>query len=507
MDELSGDDQDILKTLLERGDWFARNGQLDKSFSAYSNASRVGVVPKECLTSLVTAFLEFQRNKLCKEGKEETLSQDANDRESIFLCSMCNCVFMRPVTLCCGHTFCEVCLAEEQSFTGYVECSKCGKDVSGNIMHSAVNVLITNSIQKWFPLEYQRQVKKTQAHQYLLENDATTAIACFTEILSASANDFHCLCWRSDAFLQVGRLDLALQDIEQACKLRPSSAKTFFRKAVVLANVAKLEGVLSSKHEESVLALLRCSALAPRSDRYRQEFTENLHQLLSPKFTNSNRTLMVLKLGRAGIKKLAPEHETTAEEMDDSKHFTPTPVDTLGYLASPNEVIASVKTSGECNANDDGFASCTKNNSGGKFKKRRQRSLSFSISEETPCTDHPTRTNKLVKKPKNENGAVGVERNENSREVEDFECKLCYSLLFQPITTICGHTFCQECLERCLDHRVECPCCRAVLDQYNRGIQHMEITEVLELILAKHFTADYNERRKRHQEKMNILMR
>ena len=495
MEKLSRDDENMLKTLIEQGDWFARNGQLEKSFSAYSNACRVGVVPKECITSLVTAFLEFQRNKLCKERKEEACCQDVSDRESIFTCSLCKCVFMKPVTLGCGHTFCEVCLVEEQSFTGYVECDKCGKDVPKSTMHS-VNVLIMNCIQKWFPTEYQRQVKKTQAHKYLVGNDTKTAIACFTEILSASSKDFHCLCWRSDAFQQVGRLDLALQDIEQACKLRPSSAKTLFRKAVVLANFAKLEGVLTSKHEESVLALLRCSALAPRSERYRQEFTESLHKLLSPKFTNSNRTLLVLKLGRAGRNKLAFEHETTAT-MDVTKH-----------LKSPNDGRLAVQTSGKSDADDDIFTSCMKNNNFGRgLKKRRQKSLFFSNSEETPCTDDPTTTNELVEKPKTENGAVGVAINERLGEVEDFECKLCYSLLFQPITTICGHTFCQECLERCLDHRIECPCCRTELNRYNGGVQNMEITQVLELILAKHFTADYSERRKRHQEKMNTLMR
>lgn len=499
MEEMSRDNQKTLKTLIEQGEWFARNGQLDKSFSAYSNACRVGVVPKECITSLVTAFLDFQRNKLCKEKKEETCPRTSSDRESIFYCSMCNCVFMKPVTLRCGHTFCEVCLIEEQSFTGYVDCGKCGKDVSENRMY-AVNVLITNSIQKLFPSEYQKQLSKTQAHQYLVGKDIRAAIQCFTEILSGSANDFHCLCWRSDAFLQAGRLDLALQDIEQASKLQPNSAKTFFRKAVILANLAKLEGVLSSKHEESVLALLRCSALAPKSDRYRQEFTESLHQLLSPKFTNSNRTLLVLKLGRVG-NKLVPKHETV------TKPFIP-PVSTLGYLSSPNEAMASVVTCGRVDVNDSVF---TKNSSGGTsflknisagFKKRRQRSLSFSNREEAP-----TGTDRHVKKPKNENAAVGVVSNEKLREVEDFECKLCYNLLFQPVTTICGHTFCQECLERCLDHRVECPCCRTVLDQYNGGAQNMEVTEVLELILAKHFTADYNRRRERYQEKINALMR
>ena len=505
MEKLLTDEPNILETLLEQGERFARNGQLDRSFSAYSNAFRVGVVPKECITSLVTALVEFQRSKLCKEEKEESCSQDASSSQSMFSCAMCNCVFVKPVTLFCGHTFCELCLTEELSFTGHAQCSKCGKDVSKNSVFS-VNVLVMNCIQKWFPKEYQRQVEKMQGHKCLTGNDLNTAIKRFTEILSSSSNDFHCLCWRSDALLRIGRPDLALKDIEQACKLRPSLARTFYRKAVVLANLAKLEGVLSSKHEESVLALLRCSALSPRSQRYRQEFTENLHQLLSPKFTNSNRTLLVLKLGRAGKKELTgPDGRT--EKMDVTmNHLTPH-VSTRGYFTSSNQNLVSLHIRGKSNRSHDVFTSGTKSNAGDELKKRAQKSHSSTNNKETFCTDDQTMLNQLVQKPKSEIEAVGGAIEEKFGEVEDFECKLCYSLLFQPITTTCGHTFCRECLERCLDHRVECPCCRTALDQYSGGDSNMEITEVLDFVLAKYFTAEYNERRKTYQEKMDTLMR
>ena len=494
MEKSLTEEPNVLVTLLEQGERFARNGQLDKSFSAYSNAFRIGVVPKECITSLVSALVEFQRNKLSKDGKDESCSQDASSRQSMFSCEMCNSVFMKPVTLDCGHTFCEVCITEENSFTGHVECSKCGRDVSKHSTYS-VNVLVMSCIQKSFPKEYQRQVVKMQGHERLVGNDLQTAIKRFTEILSISPDDFHCLCWRSDALLRIGRSDLALKDIEQASKLRPNLARTFYRKAIVLANLAKLEGVLSCKHEESVLALLRCSALSPRSNRYRQEFTQSLHQLLSPKFTNSNRTLLVLKLGRADDKELSGQ---------DMKHFTPH-LSPRGCFTSSNQNLLSLQMRGKSDRNPDVFTGSKKSNAGGELKKRAQKSRSFLNDKET--SDDQARRNQQVKKPESEIEAVGDVIKEKVGEVEDFECKLCYSLLFQPITTVCGHTFCRECLERCLDHRVECPCCRSALDQYNRGDLTMEITEVLDVILAKYFTAEYNERMKSYQEKMETLMR
>lgn len=46
---------------------------------------------------------------------------------------------------------------------------------------------------------------------------------------------------------------------------------------------------------------------------------------------------------------------------------------------------------------------------------------------------------------------------------DDFDCILCMKLLFEPVTTPCGHSFCRACLVRALDHNSCCPLCRAVL--------------------------------------------
>ena len=37
---------------------------------------------------------------------------------------------------------------------------------------------------------------------------------------------------------------------------------------------------------------------------------------------------------------------------------------------------------------------------------------------------------------------------------DDMECKLCVAVLFQPVTTPCGHSFCMPCLIRALDYRL-----------------------------------------------------
>ena len=45
---------------------------------------------------------------------------------------------------------------------------------------------------------------------------------------------------------------------------------------------------------------------------------------------------------------------------------------------------------------------------------------------------------------------------------DDLECSLCSNLLFEPVTTPCGHSFCRACFARTTDHSNKCPLCRTV---------------------------------------------
>nr|CAD7206029.1 unnamed protein product [Timema douglasi] len=45
----------------------------------------------------------------------------------------------------------------------------------------------------------------------------------------------------------------------------------------------------------------------------------------------------------------------------------------------------------------------------------------------------------------------------------DFDCVLCCRMLWRPVTTPCGHTYCWMCLDRCLDYSFACPLCMTSL--------------------------------------------
>ncbi|GLI64935.1 hypothetical protein VaNZ11_008336 [Volvox africanus] len=77
-------------------------------------------------------------------------------------------------------------------------------------------------------------------------------------------------------------------------------------------------------------------------------------------------------------------------------------------------------------------------------------------------------------------------------DLDDWDCSLCAQLLFEPVTTPCGHTFCRECFARAMDHRPRCPYCRTVL---HVARDSLPVTITLANIISRAFPEEYEQRR------------
>lgn len=64
---------------------------------------------------------------------------------------------------------------------------------------------------------------------------------------------------------------------------------------------------------------------------------------------------------------------------------------------------------------------------------------------------------------------IGKIENENTENNEksvliidshDFDCPLCFQLLYEPITLSCGHTMCRDCTYQAFQYKKHCPICR-----------------------------------------------
>lgn len=79
---------------------------------------------------------------------------------------------------------------------------------------------------------------------------------------------------------------------------------------------------------------------------------------------------------------------------------------------------------------------------------------------------------------------------------DDFECTLCLKLLYEPVTTPCGHSFCRSCLLQSMDHGNKCPICRTVLFISPRTYP---ISVTLNNIIQRSFPEEYAERQSEHE--------
>jgi len=87
----------------------------------------------------------------------------------------------------------------------------------------------------------------------------------------------------------------------------------------------------------------------------------------------------------------------------------------------------------------------------------------------------------------------------------DFECALCYRLFYRPVTTVCGHTYCKECILTSLNYSTNCPICRRKLStKQNSKEFDCAVNITLTTILEKHFTCQY---KLREEEEMQVALR
>jgi len=43
--------------------------------------------------------------------------------------------------------------------------------------------------------------------------------------------------------------------------------------------------------------------------------------------------------------------------------------------------------------------------------------------------------------------------------IEEFGCPICFNAIENCLITPCGHNFCKNCIEECINRKHQCPCC------------------------------------------------
>lgn len=82
------------------------------------------------------------------------------------------------------------------------------------------------------------------------------------------------------------------------------------------------------------------------------------------------------------------------------------------------------------------------------------------------------------------------------QRTDDYDCTLCLKLLYEPVTTPCGHSFCRSCLFQSTDRGNRCPLCRTVL---LISPVTCAISVTLKNIIERNFPEEYGERKLEHE--------
>ena len=68
---------------------------------------------------------------------------------------------------------------------------------------------------------------------------------------------------------------------------------------------------------------------------------------------------------------------------------------------------------------------------------------------------------------------------------EEFQCAICWQLMYKPVTTPCGHTFCKECLESALAQRRECTLCKTRI--FESSFANLQINFMVQAMIDKKY--------------------
>jgi tetratricopeptide (TPR) repeat protein len=233
------------------GNSLAKLTQLQEAFESYSNAFRLGQIKPEDLGHLVNGLVEMMR------GKDEVEDQSGKKtkKTDIFSCSLCLSVWIDPVTMNCGHTFCRRCMEKEEAVNRRKVCKECGVVIYTKLSSLKSNVLLCATVEKWFPEELKAAKLRTEGNDWIARNNFKEAITAYSKAKGYAPHDHILLSNRSYAHACLKNYKEALDDAQVTINMCPDWPKGHYRKGSALLGL--------DRHEDAALAYLHCLGLDP----------------------------------------------------------------------------------------------------------------------------------------------------------------------------------------------------------------------------------------------------
>ncbi|XP_069341321.1 LON peptidase N-terminal domain and RING finger protein 1 isoform X1 [Eulemur rufifrons] len=502
--------------LLRRGEVLALGGHLKGALETYAAALRRGApVRPECLGTLVDCLVFNYR---LRHGLGWSAAPAAG-AGGLLSCLGCRGFLSEPVTVPCGHSYCRRCLRRELR----ARCRLCrdrlppaaasATDAEGTAprpppLAAAIaasefrtSVVLNHLAEKWFPGQRERARAAGRLGELLHQGRYREALAAACEALRAEPSDLILKIYRAESYAGLQEFKAAIEDLNAVLFQLPDWPEVYYRKGKVLHDAGFLGDALQ--------LFLQCLALDEDFAPAKLQVEKILCDLLSPENLkeglkeSSWSSLPCVKNKPFGFPSVMEEShspiELSTKQSEEIAEVTSEPVKGSLNRAQSAQSINST----EMPARED----CLKRVSSEPLLSIQEKGVllkrKLSLLEQDVIVNEDGR-NKLKKQGETPNEvcmfslAYG-DIPEELIDVSDFECSLCMRLFFEPVTTPCGHSFCKNCLERCLDHAPYCPLCKESLKEYLADRRYC-VTQLLEELIVKYLPDELSERKKIYDE-------
>lgn len=504
---------DHRQLVLLKAEALASENRLKEAVDMFAMALRYGPVRPEQLSSLVGCVLRNFK----KKSEESPARSEPNWTQDCELdCPGCHCFIAEPVTVTCGHTYCRRCL-QHSTFS---QCKVCNEDIR-RPGEPRLNVILCGLLDKWFPEDVKRTKYLGEAESLLKSKQYDKAIALTSRLLDYGSSNMWVQICHAEAHRGLKHHRQALE-IWESCLTVSPFPEGYFQKAKILQEMGHVD--------ESLQVFLQCLALDENFHQAKREVELILHDLLAPASDNVKvglretthntcshlRSKTLVSENQEQNQQIQMQNQHQSDMWTTSAQLLPKTAEKAGRSESLERSglsrAHSLRIHGIGGVVEEGLKRVSSAPQLGDPDKGALLKRKLSVSEAGPGIAHSHST-KCKKQLVTASAATPVVMEEakshqtlpkNLLDPNDFECSLCMRLFYQPVTTPCGHTFCTNCLERCLDHNPQCPLCKESLKEY-LAFRKYTVTQVLDNIIKQHLPKEHSERVKLHAEETKEL--
>lgn len=505
---------DHRQLVLLKAEALASENRLKEAVDMFAMALRYGPVRPEQLNSLVGCVLRNFK----KKSEESPARSEPNWTQDCELdCPGCHCFIAEPVTVTCGHTYCRRCL-QHSTFS---QCKVCNEDIRRRPGEPRLNVILCGLLDKWFPEDVKRTKYLGEAESLLKSKQYDKAIALTSRLLDYGSSNMWVQICHAEAHRGLKHHRQALE-IWESCLTVSPFPEGYFQKAKILQEMGHVD--------ESLQVFLQCLALDENFHQAKREVELILHDLLAPASDNVKvglretthntcshlRSKTLVSENQEQNQQIQMPNQHQSDMWTTSAQLLPKTAEKAGRSESLERSglsrAHSLRIHGIGGVVEEGLKRVSSAPQLGDPDKGALLKRKLSVSEAGPGIAHSHST-KCKKQLVTASAATPVVMEEakshqtlpkNLLDPNDFECSLCMRLFYQPVTTPCGHTFCTNCLERCLDHNPQCPLCKESLKEY-LAFRKYTVTQVLDNIIKQHLPKEHSERVKLHAEETKEL--